>query len=71
MFNGTTTWKCLDCGESRVRSSITSLAAHMTCPTCGSKRLKATHANPSPVRIQFTRDQILNLGMDLLLEAQR
>jgi len=70
MFDGKTIWKCLDCGESRVRSSITSLVVYMTCPICGSKRLRATHANPSLVRIQFTRDQILNLGMDLLLEAQ-
>ena len=70
MFDGKITWKCLDCGESRV--SHVAHVAQVTCPHCGGKQLKATHANPSRVRLRlFTRDRLLDWGMDLLLEAQR
>ena len=61
-------WKCQYC--SMEWKSVTG-AIDGTCPECGGTTVKAVAAVPGPVNPRRMTDKSLNLGMDLLLEAQR
>jgi len=64
-------WKCKYCN--RTWKSVTGSIGKQ-CPDCCSTHIKATMAKPSPVRMGLhpvQRNADINLGLSLLLEAQK
>ena len=69
-FGYTRQWKCKYCN--RTWGSV--IAGGSQCPDCGSMQIKATMAKPSRIIRGLRpgpRNSDINLGLSLLLEAQK
>ena len=66
---GEKSWSCLKCGAVTISKNI----EHTTivrCRKCGNDKLYATMAKPSLVNGKKFRNNIADLGLQLLIDAQ-